>query len=72
MQPTSYPTRLPLGDKAAWQTQRAPRRERDRVVDDARPAVASRRPDPRVGHAAPDTSAGHGAGCLAVTPICFD
>ena len=77
MQPTSYPTRPPLGDKAAWQTQRTPRRERsagrpgsarhprrrwrDRVVDDARPAVASPRPDPRVGHAAPGTPADHGA-----------
>ncbi len=28
MQPTPYPTRLPLGDRAAWQTQRTPRRER--------------------------------------------
>jgi hypothetical protein len=28
MQPTPSPTRLPLGHKAAWQTQRTPRRER--------------------------------------------
>lgn len=28
MQPTSYPTRLPRGHRAAWRTQRTPRRER--------------------------------------------